>query len=164
MKPQQRWKKSFMGIYHTRSLDEKFWEKVDKKSESECWVWLGAITDDGYGSFWSKLSHRVAWELTYGPIPKGKYICHHCDNPSCVNPSHLFLGTQLDNMQDMVYKGRSYDHSGENNPKVKLSELDVLEIRRLSSLGVSAYKLSKMFLVSATNIHAIIKRQTWKQI
>lgn len=161
MKTQDKWKKSFSR--KTRSHAEKFWEKVDKSAD--CWIWLGHIDKYGYGKFWNYLSHRFAWILTNGEIPKGLYVCHHCDNPSCVNPAHLFLGTQQDNMDDMVKKGRTSPPLGERNGCSKLTEKDVLEIRRRLKVDkVSMYRLAKEYRVSATNIRSIALKETWKHV
>src|SRR3990167_6332282 len=90
--------------------EQRFWRMVYRTDW--CWLWLGAKLKKGYGVFRetcprrSVLAHRVAYELANGPIPGGKFVCHHCDNPSCVRPSHLFLGTQKDNMADCSRKGR----------------------------------------------------------
>lgn len=91
------------------TLAERFWEKVEKTDG--CWLWTASLTNKGYGEFRLNepspiLAHRVAYELAHGPIPPGLFVCHHCDNPPCVRPDHLFLGTQKDNAQDMVRKGR----------------------------------------------------------
>ncbi len=95
------------------SAKERLWEKVDRSGD--CWIWKGAISNKGYGSFRfnnkTELAHRVAWILVNGPIPDGvgdhgTCVLHSCDNPRCVNPAHLFLGTQVDNINDMVRKGR----------------------------------------------------------
>lgn len=87
-----------------------FWSKVAKAGANDCWPWTGCRMRSGYGQHSANgcrvLAHRRAWELTNGPIPAGKYVCHHCDNPSCCNPAHLFLGTQTDNMRDAAGKGR----------------------------------------------------------
>lgn len=88
-----------------------FWSKVNK--ENECWIWNGGLTKKGYGQFHSKKieesrAHRVAWLIVYGPIPKGLHVCHKCDIRSCVNPDHLFLGTNQDNVNDKVAKNRQY--------------------------------------------------------
>lgn len=86
----------------------RFWAKVNKSDG--CWIWTAGKTDDGYGTFWTgnthSKSHRISWALTNGAIPEGLQICHHCDNPSCVRPDHLFTGTNLDNQLDSIKKGR----------------------------------------------------------
>lgn len=96
-------------------LPDRFWPRVDKSGD--CWLWTGARMKNGYGVVWLAepigrmgLVHRVAWELTNGPIPDGLFACHRCDNPPCCNPDHLFLGTVRDNALDMVAKGRSIGH------------------------------------------------------
>lgn len=94
----------------TRTLEERFWEKVDKTGD--CWEWTGFKNRQGYGQFQvstknGQPAHRVSFELANGKIPDGMHVCHKCDNPPCVRPDHLFLGTPSDNMKDMVKKGRN---------------------------------------------------------
>jgi hypothetical protein len=93
----------------SRPLEDRFWEKVDKRGVEDCWLWTGS-NDTRYGQIWFRgkalKASRVAWELTRGPIPPGMQVCHTCDNPPCVNPSHLWLGTMSDNIRDAVCKGR----------------------------------------------------------
>lgn len=102
---------------------ERFWSKVDKSSD--CWVWTASTIKDGYGQFRGPegmvLAHRFSYTLQNGVIPDGFCVCHTCDNPPCVNPSHLFVGTQKTNTQDMMGKGR-------NNPRTKLSDETCLSI------------------------------------
>lgn len=96
-----------------RPLAARFWEKVDKRGLDECWPWLAGTDGRGYGTIGpgrehvSDLkAHRVSYELNVGPIPAGMHVLHHCDNPPCVNPAHLWVGTDADNMHDMLAKGR----------------------------------------------------------
>jgi hypothetical protein len=148
---------------------ERFWSYVDIKSENECWEWK-ARKHKGYGYFrfnskWQS-AHRVAYVLTYGEIPEGFYILHHCDNHPCCNPSHLFKGTQADNMADMVAKGRSLLCSlpGSKSGMAKFTEEQVLCIRILYQVGILQCELAKMYNVSWTTIMNIVKRRTWKHI
>lgn len=101
---------------------DRFMRKVDQSAASECWLWIGATRPNGYGNFLlggrTTGAHRAAWSLLKGEIPTGMQVCHRCDTPSCVNPEHLFLGTQQDNLNDMGAKGRRVvaPHDGSNNP------------------------------------------------
>lgn len=94
----------------SRPLADRFWEKVDRRGPDECWPWMGVRTSNGYGQLWYARRHRpathIALALDGRPVPKGMAACHHCDNPPCLNPAHLFVGTNSDNMRDMVAKGR----------------------------------------------------------
>lgn len=89
--------------------EERFWTKVDKSGE--CWIWTGYVTRTGYGrcnrAFGNGYAHRAAWEFAHGAVPDGLFVCHHCDNPPCCNPEHLFIGTQTDNISDRDRKGRT---------------------------------------------------------
>ncbi len=149
-----------------KTLEERFWEKVDKKGKGECWEWKAFCGNHGYGQigFRGKMeqAHRISYELNVGKIPEGLCVLHHCDNTACVNPAHLFLGTQGDNMIDMSKKGRSM--IGINQPRHKLNECEILEIRRLRSIGLKPKILSKMFGVSASHIWNIYNRLSWKHI
>jgi len=111
----------------SRPLSERFWEKVNVRGSEECWPWLAATKQGGYGRISGErgepqLSHRVAYKLAVGTIPDGLVVCHRCDNPSCVNPSHLYLGTQADNLCDMRSKGRGNPPRGSRHPKARLTE------------------------------------------
>lgn len=90
---------------------ERFWQKVDRRGNEQCWIWISVRNSDGYGQFrtggaFMDKAHRESWRMANGPIPEGLSVLHRCDNPSCVNPNHLFLGTQQDNIADMLRKGR----------------------------------------------------------
>ena len=108
-------------------------------------------------------AHRVAWELTNGEVENGLYVCHHCDNIMCVNPNHLFLGTQQDNMDDMVAKGRSMKLAGEKNPHAKLTVAEVLSIRKRfeEDPNVSTSVVGKEFKISQVHACSIKNRNVW---
>lgn len=145
------------------TLEEGFWARVSIGPEGDCWEWQGAHDWGGYGLFKyeqrSRRAHRTAWELAFSEVPEGMLVCHRCDNPGCCNPSHLFLGSPSDNAIDMVDKGRSL--RGALNPRSKLSETDVLEIRWLWENNWEATDIAIEYGVSATAIRLIIKGQNW---
>lgn len=123
-------------ILEDAALKEKFWRNVQKGRD--CWEWQGTLRPDGYGVIWwdaaSKLlrTNRLAWVLSIGDIPQGLKVCHKCDNPKCVRPDHLFLGTDADNMDDMRRKGRGSKppiRYGLKNNRGKLSDEQVRNIR-----------------------------------
>ena len=147
-----------------RTAEERFWEKVDKSSD--CWVWTGALSHLGYGKFWYRdkvqSAHRVAYQLFIGEIPKGMCICHTCDNRKCVNPKHLWLGTQKENIQDMWAKGRK-THVGTDGPGAKLCELDVLLIRELLP-NHTQETIAEWFDVSRGAIGCISTGQNWSHL
>lgn len=144
---------------------ERFENKFKKSSTKECWEWLGNKDKCGYGRFFkegkltSYLSHRFSYELYIGDIDEGYCVCHLCDNTSCVNPSHLFLGTHKDNMNDRDNKKRC--QRGEKSGVSKLKEEDVKGIRE-SNLKSS--KLEIMYGVSRSTISLIKSRKSWRHI
>lgn len=146
----------------------RFWRNVSK-IPGGCWVWIACKTS-GYGMFSlngkNVLAHRIAYEELVGPIPDGLFVCHHCDNPSCVNPDHLFTGTVQDNVFDMMKKGRGIKAKGEQHGMVKLSEDDVVEIRRRVAAGEyeNQTKLGKEFGVSNQLISRIASRGIWAHV
>lgn len=150
------------------SVEQRFWSKV-RKRRSGCWEWLASKNQDGYGKFRYESgigsTHRISWVLTNGEIPDKLHVLHKCDNPSCVNPDHLFLGTNKDNMIDKMQKGRTADFSGEKNPISKLTDLDVIRIRTLFNSGERTRKeLREEYQVSKSLIKMVIDKTTWKHI
>jgi len=144
---------------------KRFWSKVATGEAGECWEWLAAKDKQGYGHFsicrgQLRKAHRVAWVLTYGPIPEGLLVCHHWDNPSCCNPYHLFLGTSADNVQDAVRKGRV--PLGSELWNSKLTKEDVLDIRKWFAEGDwTQQELADAFDVTQQTISGIILRKHW---
>lgn len=136
-----------------------------------CWEWQGTKDRDGYGIFGyenrMRLVHRLAYEFYHQTTEeemKGKIVMHICDNPSCVNPDHLKLGTQKENIHDCIKKGRRANQKGEANFNAKLTEYQVKKIRELAEFGMSQEQLSKMFNVSRRTIHNIRKGISWKHL
>lgn len=132
----------------------------------DCWHWTGFIRPDGYGAMYFKYhyyyAHIVSYIIANGPYDETLKVLHKCDNRKCVNPDHLFLGTQADNVTDAVLKGR-HQH-GETNWKAKLTEEIVLDIRAKFAEGVTRYELAEEYNVSHHQICVIINRKQWKHI
>ena len=157
----------------SETLSSRFWKKAMKGGADKCWEWkgnrhprykYGRITIDYHP--WA--AHRLSWEIHYGEIPAGLNVCHICDNPPCVNPDHLFLGTHEENMKDMKIKGRGKGNPnlfGVNHPKSKLTDNHILEIRAKYSSGkYSQRELAKEYKVTQPLIHRIVSRQMWKHV
>lgn len=134
-----------------------------------CWLWTGAINSNGYGRFIDKnthkLAHRVAYELFVGPIPEAMNVCHTCDERKCVNPHHLWLGSQSDNLRDAVAKDRMFrpNTNGERNGNRKLTTEDVRSIRAMFRGGQLKYRIAQHFGVSPSTVGEIISGKTWKE-
>lgn len=144
------------------SFETRFWQRVARGEG--CWLWTSTRDKaNGYGvmgrSNKTVGAHRLSWELTFGPIPPGLFVCHHCDNRPCVRPDHLFLGTHEDNQRDKILKGRT--PRGEDGSSAKLTEAAVLAI--LGSTDSTA-KLARAHNVSWSNIKFIRDRVTWKHL
>jgi len=152
--------------HETRPLQVRFWEKVSKTAT--CWLWTASKNKYGYGKFSvhsaPRLAHRVSWEIENGSIPDGFHALHKCDNTSCVNPEHLFLGTHSDNMKDMTAKGRRADSSrkGERCHLSKLTEQKVLAIRAVRDIPPK--QLGAMFGVTGKTVIDIQRLITWKHL
>jgi predicted DNA-binding protein (UPF0251 family) len=186
---------------HTAAVAARFWAKVDRRGSFDgCWLWMGHCMPKGYGQVRVdgrvQLAHRYSWELCVGPIPSGRWVLHNCpggDNPGCVNPLHLWLGTAADNSADMVRKGRStrgdrnpsrlyperlargdrsgaYTHPervarGEQVKSAKLTEADIRVIRlRYVSSHVSPGKLAREYGVHRDTIARIVQGKRWAHI
>lgn len=147
-------------------IEKMFWDRVDKRSDNECWHWTGTILPNGYGRLShagkNYSAHRVSYTLNKGKIHEGMVVCHKCDNPRCVNPSHLFLGTYADNTADMIAKGRQAN--GERQPQSKLTEQDIIRIRSICASGRSHKSVAREFGVSSVLIDKIVNRKAWKHV
>lgn len=149
---------------------ERFWSYVDIKGENECWEWKGPKDRLGYGSTHYMEHkfinvHRLAWILTYGEIPEGKDVLHHCDNRACVNYlSHLFLGNHQDNMNDMIAKGRASHAFGSKHPRAKLTEEDIICIRVLFQTEIRISDIARMYKVDKSQIGHIVHKEQWTHI
>jgi hypothetical protein len=137
---------------------------------SGCWEWTGAKNSQGYGVMGGSLVHRTMYTMLYGRIPAGKFACHTCDNPSCANPEHIFIGTAQDNTDDMMQKRRYPKRilpSGEKHHQSKLTWEDVRDIRRRCDGPVKARPrqrdLAAEFKVSQATICAVVKRRIWRE-
>lgn len=154
-----------------RCEKKRFWEKVRVGGSRSCWDWKGHKHHKGHGQFYFRgrahYAHRISWILTFGEILNGLCVLHHCDNPKCVNPFHLFLGTQQDNILDMISKGRDRRgiFPGTKSPNAKLTEAKVKRIREFFEVEAATVReLSKMFNVSETLIRRIVKREAWVHV
>lgn len=152
-----------------KSLEERFWEKVDVRGADECWLWKNCRNPHGYGCFHLHgrrvLAHRLAFKLAGGVIPAGLCVCHHCDRRACCNPAHLFVGSITDNDADMVRKGRNalppYVR-GEQHGASKLTETQVREIRARYAMGnVTQASLAKEYGIVPPTVRHIVCRKTW---
>jgi HNH endonuclease len=162
-----------MATIHSTEFATRFWAKVQKTDS--CWLWTGFVNSQSrYGKIQigprkSRVMawvHRISWELTNGPIPDGIEVCHNCpggDNPRCVNPSHLFLGTHADNMRDAARKGQMA--KGERRPTSKLTDATVRLIRmRYAAGGITQQALADEHGVSISQICGVVNRATWKHV
>ena len=154
----------------TRSLTPK--ERVllyaVPDSDTQCWNWSGYVDRDGYGKLTlnnhPEMAHRVSWEAHFGPIQSGMFVCHRCDNPRCVNPAHLFVGTAKDNNDDMCSKGRAARQQGEQHGAAKLTEKQALEIYRRANNGEIRRHLAREFGVSPMTISNIANGRRWRHV
>lgn len=182
------------SLWQSPLLPDRFWSKVNPFGPtpehcpelSQCWVWTACCNPDGYGRFGvgsrsdgTALAHRHIYTVLVAPIPAGHHVLHHCDNPPCVRPGHLFLGTQAENNADMTAKGRNRTARGERNGKythpertargervgsAKLTETKVLEMRRLARAGMTKQAIASQFEVSDGLVGQIVRRKIWRHV
>jgi hypothetical protein len=166
---------------HSYRQQARFWSKVSVKSDSECWEWLGGKKHDGYGEIrWptgerrSRVvgAHRVAYEIAKHNISPSDIVMHICDNPSCVNPQHLVIGTKRDNIVDMINKNRQGEWhkgprpiiKGAGHRNAKLSEKQVVEIYGLKKQGEPASLIAKKYGISMANVYSIVYGKSWRKL
>jgi hypothetical protein len=184
-----------LSATRNRPLNVRLWECVNKDGPipmhrpdlGPCWIWTGKLTFKGYGSIYpgadfipprrTIATHRASWLLHYGEIPIGLWILHHCDNPPCIRPTHLFLGTAADNTRDMLAKGRAASGEraglrlhpesilrGEAHQNAKLKEPDIIHIRQLAANGICYADIAPMFGIARSTVGSIVQRRIWKHV
>lgn len=158
-----------------QKLENSFLKKTQRKDNDKCWPWKACVDQNGYGCMWncilkkrSRVTRVILFLYKNVPFESKLIACHKCDNPICVNPSHIFVGTMKDNSQDMVKKGR---YNPANKPKgskhfaSKLSEADVLKIRNMYRTGEHTYgSIAQLYNIDKTVIGKIIKKTAWKHV
>ena len=156
-------------IIKEERLAKLFASRVVEVLPSGCHIWMGGVNDQGYGLIRHgsrhKRAHRVAWEMAKGPIPDGMVILHRCDVPSCVNPDHLSIGTQAENLKDMFAKdrGRTPDNRGERQGSAKLTAEGVRQIRKMDGT-IPRKEIAEMFNIDTSNVGLICRRKAWAHV
>lgn len=157
-------------------LDERFGRYVYLNLGNGCWEWRGAKNEHGYGVLGKEggrgagnvKAHRLSYQIfCHVSLTPKQCVCHKCDNPACVNPNHLFVGSQLDNMSDMLSKARNSKppvRYGKANNKAKLNDESVRKIRQLSAKGWSSRKIASLFLVTKSAILSVVNHETWRHV
>lgn len=150
------------------TAEERFWAKVDKSGE--CWLWTSAISPGGYGAFWldkahrATRAHRLSYEWAHGPIPRGMFICHHCDVRACVNPDHLFAGTAMDNMRDRGEKGRTARVLGEKHHHAIVSDATATAVVLAMRRGIKARRLAAITGLPLPLVYKLGNGRRWSPI
>lgn len=171
----------FQEDFYRMDNDQKFWNKVSVAGPSDCWLWKGVIDAFGYGCIKRNgiqtRTHRHAWQLTNGAIPPGMQINHTCDIPDCVNPNHLKIGTQQENIRDKIARNRqakglangTHTHPekrpmGEKIGNSKLKESEVKLIKKSLLSGATLSWLAEQFNVTKQSISGIKRQKTWRHV
>jgi hypothetical protein len=151
-------------IINCTPTESRFWKHVDRSKIGNCWLWVGSKTHFGYGQLYNHKdkrhphrAHRLSWEIHYGDIPDGLQVLHKCDNPGCVNPEHLFLGNQKDNVRDAIRKGRAV----KGNSKLDNELAD--NIRKDYMIVKSQRKLAKIYGVHQSLICLVLNNKIWNK-
>ena len=146
--------------------EDRFWASVYKSDG--CWLWTGHVNGSGYGLIrWrgrQSLAHRISFELHRGPVPLGLFVLHRCDEPPCVNPDHLYVGTKADNARDMMERGRDFrpHMAGETNGTARLTNAQAAQIRRLRPRGRAAHAMAAELGVHVATIRRVVAGQTYR--
>lgn len=153
----------------SRPTEERYFEKVDRRGPGECWTWTGSKDQFGRGYFLYegkvRRAPRVAWALHYGvPFPDDRDACHTCDNPTCVNPFHIWPGTESENLRDAENKGRVRHVMGEEHVNAKLNPEKVREIRARHAAGEPKAALAREFGIEASTVYGVVIRKSWKHV
>lgn len=147
---------------------QRFYRYIETDPNTGCWEFIGTRNKRGYGVFTFENkkvpAHRFSYQIHVGNIPEGRLVLHKCDNPPCVNPEHLFIGTQFDNMRDMVQKGRNANTKGTNNPRASIYDDSVIQIRDLWDTGASIKEIAIHFMIPKSTVRNIISNVTWKHL
>ena len=146
-------------------LEQAFYSMISAEPMSGCWLWMGNATKNGYGVIAQNYAHRLSYAMHNGEIGN-LHVLHRCDNPGCVNPKHLFLGTQQDNNADKLKKGRASGGSmkGTEHHQAKLNDQNVIQIRERYKHGENQTQLAKAFSISQGTVWSIVNRKTWAHI
>ncbi len=165
---------SLKAVEELRRDRESFERYFDRRGPMECWIWKGCMDQHGRGRYYMKITRkmtfasRAAWWISTGaPPPKELLVCHHCDNPPCVNPRHLFVGTGADNVRDMMRKGRARFNPflpGAEHPSAKLTESDIPKIIKAYRDGEKQRPIARRFGVSQNTISKVVRGATWAHI
>lgn len=151
-----------MRLLSANTEVERFLRFVDIPAEiNACWIWQGRARRKGYGAFSYKgkdiVASRASYLLLKGDIPSGLFVCHSCDNPPCVNPEHLWLGTYTDNRRDMIEKGRGGIYFGETNGRAKLTDTQIAEIFALKESGLSCRSIGKIYSIDNSHVSRVLR-------